>query len=336
MLAMGSKIYALRYLILNSIASGFILLGILILYRAIGLLNLNAIHEALHISGIHTSILSISAFLIFIGFFLKAGIFPFHSWMVQAYKGMPHVFLPICCSVFGHILLYLMIVIVYKTFGQNIIIQFLRPAVYTFCITGLIYTSYKACFETDVRKVFFYSSLSQYSYILLGIFALQLNALTGAIIHIVNNMLVNCGLFIAILSVCRVKKDYTIFSFAGLSRHQPVLSCCIAILLSSLVGLPFTLGFTSKFNILYGFISSENFFITLIILISSAISMIYLWRIFEIMYIKVGGYHHRSDLLANVSCSLVCVLIILFGTFTSFITEFAEFCSTILLHKVYV
>ena len=146
-----------------------------------------------------------------------------------------------------------------------------------------------AIYEKDIKRLLAHSSVAQIGYITLA-FAIGTKASVAAgFIHMFNHAIIKGGLFIAITSIgFYIKKRVTINNLSGLGKEMPITFFCFVICSLSLAGLPLTAGFISKLYLIKASISSDDIWIAILILISSALSVVYLWKIIEVMWMRDG------------------------------------------------
>ena len=184
-----------------------------------------------------------------ISFLVKIPVFPFHSWLPTAYVESPAV-----AVVASSILLKL---------GSYGIMRFSLPFFPEECIRfstlfmslgvfGILYGALLAWVQTDIKKVIAYSSISHMSYIVVGLFAGSLEALSGAYIQMINHTISISLLFILVSMLYDRTKSSNIEFYGGLAKLSPALNCIFLIALLSSVGLPGTNGFVGEFLILLG------------------------------------------------------------------------------------
>ncbi|MCX6128871.1 MAG: proton-conducting transporter membrane subunit [Proteobacteria bacterium] len=115
---------------------------------------------------------------------------------------------------------------------------------------GIVYGALLAVIQTDLKSALAYSSLSHVSYILLGLFSLQVSGLSGALLQMLNHGIAIAGLFLVAGLLEKRASSFELSAFGGLAKTAPLLATALMILLLSSVALPGTNGFVGEFLIL--------------------------------------------------------------------------------------
>jgi len=222
--------------------------------------------------------------LLFVGFFLafgiKAPIWPFHTWVPDAYSEAPtggsvilvalkmglYGFLRFCLPLFPHA------------------VAEAAPLIITLSVIGIIYAALVASMQTDLKRLIAYSSISHVGVIVLAIFALSGAGITGGIIQMVSHTITTGALFILLGGLYARRGTYAISEYGGLAKAMPAFTVVFLIATLSSVALPLTAGFTGEFMILIG--SFQHYPIATGFAATAAIwSAVYmLWMFQRVMY----------------------------------------------------
>jgi multicomponent Na+:H+ antiporter subunit D len=268
---------AFNYLVIGTIAAIIILMGIGFLYSASGTLNID------HFISLtpkikQTSLLAIGSCLIIVGLALKASLFPLHTWLLDLYTTTNNIILPFLSAVSTKIYVFLLIKMAMFILPiSNIMINTLS----VLAIIGAIITSLAATQQKTLRGILAYSSLTNLCYIFL-ILNIQ-RSLEVALLLIVSHSLVKLSLFILTNYIIETKKTNIIKSLNALFFEMPLIVVLFIINSASLIGIPFTLGFISKFYLLIELIKNHHWTIIASILFSSFIGLTYFWKTIETM-----------------------------------------------------
>ncbi|MCB2081537.1 MAG: monovalent cation/H+ antiporter subunit D family protein [Rickettsiales bacterium] len=302
LIAMGQRRRALtsafEYLILGTIGATFFLIGIGLLYAATGTLNLSdlstRIASVADLRPLHTAF----AFII-IGLSLKAALFPLHIWMTNAYAYAPSVISAFLSATATKVSLYLIIRVIFGLFGYHFSFLEIPLGMFFMCcgVAAIIIASFAAIYRMDVKRLLAFSSVAQVGYIILGIGLATETALTGSIVHLVNHALAKGALFLAVGCVIFRTGGCTLPYFHGLGRKMPWTMAAFALSSLSLIGVPLTAGFISKWLLIQAMIESGAWFLVLVMIAGSALAIIYIGRVLEAAYFRPINRHtrHRSD-----------------------------------------
>jgi len=275
-----SYIAAFRYLIMGSIGASFILLGIGFLYAATGTLNMHDLAVRLpQVSESRTVIVGFS--FITIGVLIKAAIFPLHSWLPSAYQYAPSAVTCFLAGTATKVSLYVLIRFFFHifgtdfSFGQMLLGYVLLPA----AIVGFVVMSVVAVFQNDLRRLLAFSSIAQIGYILTGICILSLTGLSAALMHIINHGIIKSALFMATGSIIYAVGSSKLKSIPQLLGKMPFTISAFIVAGVSLIGVPLTAGFVSKWNLIQASLERDWWIIVVLILFSSLMAILYIGKV---------------------------------------------------------
>lgn len=303
----------LEYLLLGGVASTFIVLSIEIIYVLYRSLNVSVIFETHLILNNSTMVLlKIAMTMLILASFLKLGVFPFTLWVKKIYTTCPISLLPFYGSVMSGILVYILMIFLYKTIHMYEIIAFCSNIVTPFCVATILVFSLLAVKEEDLRVILGYSTLTQVAYAYLCIVTPNLNTLTGGILHIVHNMIVKIGMFAIVLHVCKKTGVYKISSMEGIGKFFWIgISFCI--FAASLVGIPCTSGFITKFYMIQGMIEEKRFIVVMVFIVGTVLNIMYMWKIIVLMYFKKNEVNIKINNIDTIFIVLIAMVVVIFG-----------------------
>ncbi len=351
LIAAGRKREALmasyNYLILGTIAATFILLGIGYLYMATGTLNMADLREKL--PAIYHSKVVLTAFAFFtVGLSLKLALFPLHIWLPNAYTHSPSVVGAVMAATATKVGAYAMLRIMFTVFKVDFDIEAVPVTKILLVLSSIaiIAGSVLAIAQTNIKRMLAYSSVGQIGYIVLGAALVNQTAMTGSILHILNHALMKGTLFLVAGTVVYRTGTEEISGLRGMGRKMPFSMAAFTIGGLSMIGVPLTVGFVSKWYIAVGALNAGMWYFVPVILLSSLLTTVYFWRIIESIYfpeksgvrslnkdIKSPESEIRGDApLGMVIPTLVLAgLCIFFGIATFFPVSVAEKTAAMLL-----
>lgn len=291
LIAMGrdrrALLAAYQYLIMGTIGATFYVIGVGLLYSMTGTLNMADI--ASRLGGIENSraVLAALAFLT-VGISLKLALFPLHVWLPNAYAYAPSMATVFLAATATKVAVYLLLRYFYTVFGASIIFSNL-PVTEIFLILSLAAmfgASIVAVFQDDVKRMLAYSSVGQIGYITLGIAIANLTGLTGGIVHLFNHALMKAALFMAIGAVFYRIGSVKLDDLAGIGKRMPITMGAFVIAGLSIIGVPGTVGFVSKWYLVLGAFEQGWWWLAFLIVASSLISVIYIGRIVEVVWFR--------------------------------------------------
>ena len=276
-----------KYLIMGTIGATFYLIGVGLIYMMTGTLNLADMELRIHEVADQKPILAAAGFIT-VGLALKAAIFPLHVWLPNAYTYAPHIVTAFMAACATKVSLYVLLRFDFFVFQQNLVGHGFQFAAYLMplAILGIIVGSAVAMFERNIKRLLAFSSVAQIGYIMLGASLLTVTGLTAAALHMFNHALAKGGLFLAVAAVSMVVAGCRLDNFAGLARRMPWTFAALVIAGLSLIGIPGTAGFISKWYLINAALELETGGVALValILVSSLMAVVYIWRIVEAAY----------------------------------------------------
>ena len=183
-------------------------------------------------------------------FAVKMPLFPFHTWSPDAYREAPAAGSLLLAGVMAKLGTYGIIRFDLALFPRAVVT--LAPLLLTLGAIGIIYGAIVAAVERDLKRLVAYSSLAHLGFIVIGAFALSREALTGAVLQMVNHGLYTAALFILIAVLYRRLGTFSVREMRGLQRRVPVLAGVFTVVMLASIGVPGLNGFVGEFLILAG------------------------------------------------------------------------------------
>ncbi len=334
LIALGRNRHALyaafRYLILGTIGATFIVIGIGLLYLMTGTLNLYDLSSRLGDMSLTQPQLAALAFLT-VGISLKLALFPLHLWLPNAYAFAPSVVTSFLAATATKVAVYLLLRFAYDVFGKSQVFSELPlgEVLLVLSIVAMFVASTVAIFQHDIKRMFAYSSIAQIGYITLGASFASQTALTASVVHLFNHAITKGGIFL-LLGIVAIRLGQPTFKkIEGLGKLMPWTSAGLVICGLSLIGVPGTAGFISKWYLVLAVLEKGWWWLALMILASSLLAVLYVWRLVEAMYfskteISTLNTGASPSLSMYIIASLLAVSCIFFGFHTSFSVDGAS------------
>jgi len=262
---------AIRYMIMGSIASIFLLMGIMSIYLNIGSLSLVTIADKFSAIDSSTQILILIS--LFIGFGIKAEVFPLNFWVVDIYQASSNRVNALFSSILSKAYIFLFFHIAYMLHVDQKLMWFLATmGVISFAVAEL-----SALSSRDTKRIFAYSTLGQIGILFIAISSGDQKALTGAFFLIVLHSITKLMLFLSldILNTQFGSSKIDIFS----RFRSTFLVILFAIGFLSLLGIPPLGGFIAKIAILEGLAYIKSYYLVGAILIISLVEAVYFFRL---------------------------------------------------------
>ncbi|MDY0291244.1 MAG: monovalent cation/H+ antiporter subunit D family protein [Desulfuromonadaceae bacterium] len=293
LIGLGQRRRALRaafqYLIMGTIGATFILIGIGLLYSLTGTLNIQDLAARVVLipesAYGHRTLITAFAFLT-VGFSLKLALFPLHLWLPNAYTYAPSVVTIFLAATATKVAVYMLLRFSFCILGKRFVFEqltlgniLLIPSLAAILIASLV-----AIFQYDIKRMLAYSSIGQIGYMTLGISLNSHAGLSAGILHMFNHALMKGALFMVMGAVAYRTGSVYLSDFRGLGRRMPWTMAAFVIGGMSLMGIPLTAGFISKWLLVEATLEVGWWPVTGVVLVGSLLAVIYIWRIIETAY----------------------------------------------------
>jgi multicomponent Na+:H+ antiporter subunit D len=182
--------------------------------------------------------------------------------------------------------LYAMIRFIYTVFGTEFTFSemHIQVLLVPLAAAGVLIGSVVAVFQHGVKGMLAQSSVAQIGYMLLGIGIMSVTGLTASLLHLFNHALIKGALFLAIGTLSFRLGTTRLSALAGIARQMPWTMAAFVIAGLSLIGVPGTVGFVSKWYLILAAVQNGWWPVVVLVLIASLIAVIYIWRVVEVAY----------------------------------------------------
>ncbi|NNJ91970.1 MAG: monovalent cation/H+ antiporter subunit D family protein [Gammaproteobacteria bacterium] len=289
LISMGKDRRALNasftYLVMGTIGATFILIGIGSLYMMTGTLNMLDLAERLPEVADTRTVRAGFAFLT-VGIGLKLALFPLHLWLPNAYAYAPSMVSAFLAATATKVAIYLLLRAILVIFGIDFSLGLmpLDNLLLVLGLIGMLSASLVAVYQRDIKRLFAYSSVAQIGYMVLGVGLANATGITSTILHLFNHALMKGALFIALGAVAYRIGSTTLKDFSGLGRQMPFTMAGIVAGGLSLIGIPPSVGFISKWYLVLATLEQNLWPVALLVLFGSFLAVIYVWKLVEAAY----------------------------------------------------
>lgn len=294
----GAPFASFNYLIFGTIGACFYLLGVGYLYINTGSLNMADLAKIL--PALYQSKVVLVAFAFFlVGVSLKMALFPLHVWLPDAYTYAPSAVSALLAPLMTKVGAYVMIRIMFTVFEPHFSME-LIPAttILGWMAAGaILFGALLALAQSDLKRMLAYILVSEVGYIALGVGLANRNGLTGAILHILNDSFMMLALFLIVGAIMYTSGDREIPHLRYMHRKMPFTMAVLVIAGLSVIGIPPTCGFFSKWYLVLGAIDANKWVFVAVLLISSLLNVILFFRVIENAYLEPGeeGTHEGFE-----------------------------------------
>jgi len=278
---------AFQYLVMGTIGATFILIGIGFLYMMTGTLNMADLAQRIPPVA-HTRTVQAGFAFLTVGIALKLAMFPLHLWLPNAYAFAPSVVSVFLAATATKVAVYLLLRFVFSVFGYEF--SFVQMALHyillPLAMIAVLSASLVAVFQQDLKRMLAYSSVAQIGYILMGLALSTSDGLAASLLHLFNHALMKGALFMALGAVVWRVGSVQLRDLAGLGRHMPWTLGAFVIGGLSLIGVPLTAGFVSKWYLVTAALSTGWWWLVPVIVLGSLLAVVYVWRVIEVVWLR--------------------------------------------------
>ncbi len=274
---------AMKYFVLGAIASGMLLYGISMLYGVTGHIGFAEISQYISMhKGVDITLVFALVFII-IGLAFKLGAVPFHMWMPDVYEGAPTCVTLYIGSI-TKIAAFAMVIRVLVDGLSGLMLEW-QQILIVLAVLSLAVGNIFAIAQTNIKRMLAYSTISHVGFLLLGILAGSNSGYAASMFYILTYALMSAAVFGLIIVMTRVGHECDkISDLKGLNERSPWFAFMILIVMFSLAGVPPTVGFFAKLQVLNSVIAVNLTWLALVAVFFSIIGAYYYIRIVKLMY----------------------------------------------------
>lgn len=309
---------ALKYFLLGTFASAFVLFGIAWVYGATRTTNLQAVFSAIATREYAYPMLLAGAGLLLAGLGFKVAAVPFHAWTPDVYEGAPTPvtgFMSVVAKAAGFAALLRVFITALPSLTEVMV-----PVLFTLAALTMIVGNVVAVSQKNIKRLLAYSSIANAGYLLMafvpfGNEAVRANSVGSALFYLMAYAFTTLGAWsVVILLEKEEQKGLEISDYAGLGKKYPLYAAAMAVFMLSYTGIPMTLGFWGKFYLFRTAIEGGYLWLAIVGLVTSLISAFYYLRVIMVMFFQEGQPEIRWSFWVSVTaifCAL-CVVVLSF------------------------
>ena len=274
----------------------------------------------------HTGLLLVAAFVMILGFSVKAGMFPMHAWLSAAHPVAPAPASAVLSAVIVKAGVLGIIRVVYYIFGAAFLKgTWVQTAFMVLTLITIFMGSMLAYREPVLKKRLAYSTVSQVSYILFGLSAMDMNSVTGGVLHVIAHGFIKAALFLCAGAIIYMTGKTRVEELKGIGKEMPLLMWCYTIVSLGLIGIPPTGGFISKWYLAMGSLETGipgfSWIGPVVLLVSALLTAGYLLPITIQGFFPGADYDYKAlkkkepSALMTVPVLILTVLTVFMGLF---------------------
>lgn len=307
---------ALKYFLLGTFSSAFVLYGVALIFGATGTTGMDGIVASVQAGSANSALLLGGAALMLIGFGFKVAAVPFHEWAPDVYQGAPSPvsgFMAVTVKAAGFAALLRVFLTAFPSIAAD-----LAPVGWGIAALTMVVGNVLAIAQTNLKRLLAYSSIAHAGYLLMAFVAYGNGELVGQAVaamlfYLIAYGLTTFGAWAVVISVEQAEyRGLELDDYAGLGTRYPWLGIAMLVFMLSLTGIPLTMGFWGKFFLFRTTVEAGYTELALIGLLSSLISAYYYLRVVVFMFMRPGEPRVRRDSwlsLVAVGAALAVVLL---------------------------
>ena len=291
LIALGNDRRALtasfQYLIMGSVGATFIVIGIGLMYVMTGTLNMADLADRLPEVASSRTIPVAFTFLT-VGITLKLALFPLHLWLPNAYTYAPSAVTAFIASTATKVAVYLLLRFFFTIFGATFSFDVMQldRILMPLALIAIVTMSLVAIYQENVKRLLAYSSVAQIGYMVLGISFASVLGLTAGILHLFNHALMKGALFMSMGCIMYRVGSVRLEQMNGLGRAMPWTMAAFVVGGLSLIGVPLTVGFVSKWYLVQAALEQGMWPVAGVVLLGSLLALMYVWKVIEVAYFR--------------------------------------------------
>ena len=317
---------ALKYFALSVFATALMLYGFSFVYGLTGNLNLSSISEALHFTSVNNLLMLITAIIfILVALAFKLNAAPFHFWAPDVYQAAPAPIIALISSAPKIAILVIIIRLCNQTFPE--FFHHWQAIWQAISIISITLGNIAAIAQYVIRRMLAYSAIAHMGYVLLGLICGTSLGNSAALMYMLSYALMTLAAFGALIVISNQGFAISLLDdLRGLNTRNPWIAFMILIIMFSMAGIPPTLGFFAKLNILQALISSHLIGLAAYSLIFSIIGAFYYIRVVKIMYFETPTDNAPllTSLHSKCVLSLNTLIILILGILPSYLISLCQ------------
>lgn len=318
---------SLKYFLLGTFSSAFLLYGIALVFGASQTTNLHAITEMLQNGEVNLVLFVTGAAMMLVGFGFKVAAVPFHEWAPDVYQGSPTPvsgFMSVAVKAAGFAVLLRVFLTAFPSLSDQLVPVVWGVAALTMAVGNIL-----AINQTNLKRLLAYSSIAHAGYLMMAFVAASNPEQTGTAVasmmyYLVAYGLTTFGAWAVVISLEQAEgKGLDLADYAGAGQKYPWLGAAMLVFMLSLSGVPLTVGFWGKFFLFRTAVEAGFVELALIGLLTSLVSVFYYLRVVVYMFMRPGEPRVRRDGWLSLIAVGAAVAVVLLALLPSRLLEYA-------------
>ena len=311
----------IKYLILASVSSAFLLFGMALIYTAFGTMQFGAIVSVPGTVGQLSSLVITGFGMMMVGIGFKLALVPFHMWAPDDYQGAPAPVSAFIATVSKGAVMAILIRFFFNLGGFNNHYFFI--AISGIAILSMFVGNLLAIRQHNIKRLLGYSSIANMGYLIIILLTGSNNGIQASIFYLISYFITTIGAFgvITLLSTCKNEAE-RIEDYRGLFWKRPYIAIVFTLSLLSLAGIPVTAGFIAKFYVIFEGMKAGLMILVISMIINSVIVLYYYLRIITMLFSLAGDYKLADlSLTGNITLAIIGISILILGIYPGWLID---------------
>lgn len=319
---------ALKYFLLGAFATGFLLYGIALIYGVTGSLTLKEIasYIASNKDLLRNPMLLMSVAFLTIGFGFKIASVPFHMWTPDVYEGAPTSVTAFMATGVKAAAFAALVRVFFSALPS--LLPDWTAIMWLIAVATMTVGNVVAIAQTNIKRMLAYSSIAHAGYLLIAVVAANESGVSGVLFYLMTYAFMNIGAFTCVILLGKKGEENTLINdYSGIGFKYPVLAASMTLFLLSMAGIPPLGGFMAKFYVFSAAVKSKMYWLVVIGVLNSAVSVYYYLRVTVVMYFREADREITGlqfSLPAKVALALAAIGTLYMGIFPANVLSFAQ------------
>lgn len=282
---------AMKYFVLGALASGLLLYGISMIYGATGTLEISSVAQSIYHQAGNRTVLMFGLVFVVAGLAFKLGVVPFHMWIPDVYQGAPAAITLFIASA-PKLAAFAMAMRLLVN-GLFELAEQWQSMLMFLAVLSIVLGNLAAIAQTNLKRMLGYSGISHMGFMLLGLMSgvvggdrhFALNAYSSSMFYVISYVMMSMASFGVILLLSRSGFEAeTLDDFRGLNKRNSWFAGVMAMVMFSMAGIPFFIGFFAKFSVLQAVVAAGYIWLAILAVVMSLIGAFYYLRVVKLMF----------------------------------------------------
>jgi NADH-quinone oxidoreductase subunit N len=311
----------IKYMVLSATASAAMLMGMAFLYAYTGSLDFHQLGLGV-IQSMHNPLVVVGLALVLFALAFKLSLVPFHGWTPDVYQGAPSPIATFLATVSK--VAVLAVFLRFMLVSAGLALEGMQTVVTIIAVLSIVIGNLLAVRQVNIKRLLGYSSIAHFGYVLVALLSLGTGSLGTISIYVITYVLTTLGAFgvVALMSSpYNGTEAESLADYRGLFWRRPVLTAVLTVMMLSLAGIPLTAGFIGKFFVILAAVQAQNWFLSGMVVLGSAIGLYYYLRVMVVLYMTppdqpaFNPQSHWGTRAGGVMVLLVSLLVLLLGVY---------------------